>query len=225
MKILAFDCSGAACSAALWMDGGVRVRRFEAMARGQTERLMPMLLEVVAEAGVGFLDIDIFASTVGPGAFTGLRVGLATLRGLALAAGRPLLGVTSLEAVAHATRADERRGRILLVVLESRRDDIYAQAFTEALRPQAEPLALLPAALAARFAGQALLVAGEAAPRALPALRAAGSDLRAASTPGLPDAAVVAALAAARSGEARRTPPAPLYLRPPDVTLPGRRAP
>lgn len=224
MNILAFDCSGASCSAALWMDGGVRARRFEAMARGQTERLMPMLLEVVAEAAISFNDIDIFASTIGPGAFTGLRVGLATLRGLALAVGRPLLGVTSLEAVAHATTADERRGRTLLVLIESKRDDIYAQAFTEALQPLEGPLALMPAALAARFAGRALLVAGSAAPRALPALRAAAADLRESSTSGLPDAAAVAALAAARSGEARRTPPAPLYLRSPDVTYPSGRA-
>lgn len=224
MRILAFDCSGAACSAALWTEGEVRAHRFETMARGQAERLVPMLLEVIAEAGVSFREIDLFAATVGPGAFTGLRIGLATLRALALATGRPLLGVTSLEAVAHGTRADERRGRTLLVLVESKRDDLYAQAFTAALRPQSEPLALIPEALAARFARRALLVAGDAARRAIPALRAAGADLREASTSGLPDAAVVAALAAARKDKAQATPPAPLYLRPPDVTTPGKRA-
>lgn len=207
------------------MDGTVRARRFEAMARGQAERLMPMLREVIAEANVRFSDIDLFASTVGPGTFTGLRIGLATLRALALAAGRPLLGVTSLETIAHATRADERRGRTLLVLIESKRDDLYAQAFTEALRPRGEPLALMPEALAAQFAGRTLLLAGDAARRALPALRAAGADVREASTPGLPDAMVVAALAAARKDQAAGTPPTPLYLRPPDVTAPTQPLP
>lgn len=203
------------------MDGTVRARRFERMARGQAERLMPMLVEVIAEANVRFSEIDLFASTVGPGAFTGLRIGLATLRALGLAAGRPALGVTSLETVAHATRADERRGRTLLVLIESKREDLYAQAFTEGLQPQGEPQALLPEALVARFVGRALLLAGDAVQRGLPALQAARADVLEASTPGLPDAVVVAALAATRKDRAGGTPPTPLYLRPPDVTTPA----
>ncbi|HLI10110.1 MAG TPA: tRNA (adenosine(37)-N6)-threonylcarbamoyltransferase complex dimerization subunit type 1 TsaB [Alphaproteobacteria bacterium] len=221
MRILALDSSGAACSAALWVDGRIRARRLEIMARGQAERLVPLLLEVMAEGALAFTEIDLYAATTGPGFFTGLRIGLAALRGLALAAAKPMLGITSFEAVAHGTRADERRCRTLLVLLESKRQDLYAQAFGETLLPAGDPGAWLPEGLAATLAGQSLLLAGDAAGRAASALAAAGCDIRHTTAPAHPDAAVVAALAAMRAASASRSPPAPLYLRPPDVTVPG----
>ena len=101
MRLLALDTATAACSVALWRDGAVLARRFEAMLRGQSEALMPMVGAVLAEAGCGFKDLDAIAVTVGPGAFTGLRIGLAAARGMALAAELPLIGVTTLEAVVH----------------------------------------------------------------------------------------------------------------------------
>ncbi len=220
MRILAFDCSGAACSAALWQEGVVAARR-EALERGQAERLMPMILAVLEEAGWRFADLDLIAATVGPGTFTGLRIGLASLRGLALASARPMLGIGSLEAVARATLAEERAGRKLLVLLESKRADLYAQAFDADLAPLSPPLALEPRELAERFAGEKLLLAGDAAHRAEAGLRAAGCELRFATGSGLPDAALVAAIAAERVAQASMRPPAPLYLRPPDVTLPA----
>jgi tRNA threonylcarbamoyladenosine biosynthesis protein TsaB len=226
VKILALDSSGGACSAAFWAGGRLRARRFERLERGHAERLMPMVLEVMAEAGVALAAVDLFAGTTGPGTYTGLRIGLASLRALALAAGRPMLGVTSFEAVAHGTTAAERAGRRLLVAIESKRDDLYAQLFSDRLAPAGDPLAETPSALAARFAGTALLLAGDGAPRAAAALGAVGCDLRRAAGIGLPDAAMVASLAAARASEAGFDPPHPLYLRPPDVTRPdGARGP
>jgi tRNA threonylcarbamoyladenosine biosynthesis protein TsaB len=215
MLVLALDTSTSACSAALWRDGRVLARRLETMARGQSEALMPMLRQVLDEAGLGFDDVDLLAATVGPGAFTGLRIGLAAARGLSLASGLPLAGVSTPEAVAAAVPQAERRGRTLLVVIESKRADVWVQAFDgDSLRPQGAVAALPPDQAAALVPGP-LLVAGDAAAAVLE-LR---PDAVAASSPGWPDAAVVAALAAGHWAKGTALPPEPLYLRPADVTL------
>lgn len=215
MQILALDASTHACSAAVLTGGRVAARRYQEMARGQSEALIPMAAQVLAEAGLTVAAMDLLAVTVGPGAFTGLRIGLAAARALALASGRPLAGVSTTEAVAWAVPESERHGRGLLVALESKREELYVQAFAADLTPLCEPCALLPEEAAALVAGP-VLVAGDAAPRLLPLLEGA----LASSAPGCPDAAVVAALAGLRWAEGRALPPEPLYLRPADVTLP-----
>jgi len=225
MRILALDCSGAACSAALWSEGAIRAHRLEPRPRGHAERLLPLILEVAAEAGMALSSLDLFAATTGPGSFTGVRVGLATLRGLALAASRPMLGISSFAALAHGTRREERGGRLLLALIESKREELFVQAFAENLETSGPARALAPHELAAWSGGAPLLLAGEGAARAAAALAAAGCDLRLASGSAHADAAVVAALAAGRAAEARREPPAPLYLRPPSVTSPAAAAP
>ena len=95
MKILAFDSATSACSAAIWRDGEIPARRFVAMERGQSEALIPMVVEVLKEAGLTYAEIDFIAVTVGPGSFTGVRIGLAAARGMALAGGLPVVGVTT----------------------------------------------------------------------------------------------------------------------------------
>ena len=102
MTLLAVDCATNACSAALWLDDGAGPHRYRAMRRGHAETLMPMVRAVMDEAGLAFSDLDAIAVTTGPGAFTGIRIGLAAARGFALAANLPLIGVTTLEAVAGA---------------------------------------------------------------------------------------------------------------------------
>ena len=95
------DTSTVGCSAALWRDGGIVAAHAAEMARGQSVALVPMIQDVMLEAHQAFEELDAVAVTVGPGAFTGLRIGLAAARGMALALGVPCLGVTTLETVAH----------------------------------------------------------------------------------------------------------------------------
>lgn len=216
MKVLGLDTATSGCSAAVWDGGRVTARRAEPMARGQAEALVPMVQAVLADAGVAVDALDRIAVTVGPGAFTGLRIALAAARGFALAAGLPIVGLTTFDAVAHALPEAERRGKRVLVAIDSRRAEPFLQLFDEDLIPIGDPALLEPAAVADWLPAGPLLVAGDAAVLLAPVL-ADRPDTAFAAGPGLPDAAVVADLGARR---AEGLPAQPLYLRAPDVTLP-----
>ncbi|MBP2300427.1 tRNA (adenosine(37)-N6)-threonylcarbamoyltransferase complex dimerization subunit type 1 TsaB [Azospirillum picis] len=225
MKVLGLDTATSGCSAALWDDGSggqprITVRRSPPMSRGQAEVLVPLAQEVLAEAGTGFAALDRVAVTVGPGAFTGLRIALAAARGIAVAHGLPVVGVTSFDAIAHGIPAADRAGRPLLVAVDSRRAEPFLQLYDAALAPLGEPAMPDPAAvagwLAALYPAGPLLLAGDGVAALLPLLRDR-ADLAVAAGDGLPDAAVVAALGASRPAG---LPVEPFYLRPPDVTLP-----
>ncbi len=224
MRVLGLDTATSGCSAAVWDDGRVTARRAEPMARGQAEALVPMAEAALADAAVGFDGLDRVAVTVGPGAFTGLRIALAAARGFALAAGLPVVGITTFEAVAHGLPDAERAGRAVLVAVDSRRAEPFLQLFGPDLAPMGEPAMLEPAEVPGWLAGLLpqgpLLVAGDGAGLLRPLLEDRPDTVFAAG-PGTPDAAVVAALGAARSVG---LPPQPFYLRPPDVTLPRKPA-
>jgi len=221
--LLALDAAGAACSAAVWRDGWIIARRFAAMRRGQSEHLVPMIEAVMASAAVAYEALDAVAVTVGPGGFTGVRIGLATARGLAVAWHTPLIGISNFAAVAAAVPVAEGAGRILAVVLDSKRHELYVQAFAPLSDGPAQPLgpgaAVAPADLDSWLPAGAVLLAGDALIPALTALQEAGRDVGAATSPGWTDAAQVAMLAAAQPLPGpQATPPRPLYLRAPDVT-------
>lgn len=230
-NILAFDCAASSCSAAVWQAGSIAAHRFEAMARGQAEALVPMIEAVMSEAGADYGDLDVIAVTIGPGAFTGLRIGLATARALGLAAGTPLYGVTTFDAVLAGASQGENEGQeapnhnSVLVALETKRADIYGQMFSAAASPVSDPAAIdeddLPAFAAA--APPPVLVIGDAGARALGVLLTDGIDAQLSAAPAYADARTVARLAAEiwRPG-GDQTPLEPLYLRPPDATLPAK---
>lgn len=190
--ILAFDTSAAHCAAALLCKGRI-FQRIEDMDKGQAERLLPMLEELLAEAGVGWHDLTRIAVGTGPGNFTGVRISVAAARGLALGLGIPALGVTRLEALAHGLP------RPITVIEDARRDEAYVQTFT------------------AEGAGPATICSNEdVAPSTLATGSAAGGDALAAA---MPLTQAMLEIAAARSLPQPR--PAPFYLRGADAAPPS----
>ena len=146
MMLLGFDTATAACSAALWADGAVVAHRRSEAGGRHAETLVPMLREIAAEGGTTLAAVDAFAVTVGPGSFTGIRIGLSTARGLALAGKRPLIGLSTLEVLAAGVPAGERDGPVL-AALDAGRGRLYAQLFDCSLDPLSEPEALTAEAL------------------------------------------------------------------------------
>ena len=253
--ILAIETAGSACSAAVGRGGAVLAVERLVSRHGHAELLLPMIGRVMDEAGLAPSQLDTVAAAIGPGGFTGIRVGLAAAHGIALATGARLVGVSSFAAVAArlaGPRIAEPGGApcqgsdcqgsdfgALLVALDSRRADLYVQLFA---RETAAPLAAPQAVLADRLGdyvngprvnrlgsglpGDApLLIAGDAAEAAVIAL--GGRTAIAVAGNSAPDAegVLAAALRQLRSGapaDATAGPVRPLYLRPPDVTLPRR---
>ena len=214
--ILALDASAAACSVAIRADGRSLAWRDAPMARGHAETLMPLVMAVMAEAGLAFDALGKIAVGVGPGSFTGIRIALAAARGIALAADRPVIGIDSFNAIAAAIAPTALAGRSLLVVVDSKRAELFGQYFDADHRPLGQALVLLPEAMLQYRPAGPLLIAGEAAGQFPPA-----ADIGRAAGAGRPDARDIARLA--EQGHVLLA-PRPLYLRPADVTLPLSRS-
>lgn len=218
MKILGFDCAGRGCAVAV-LDGELvlAVRR-EDMERGQAERLMPMISQALATAGLAPDNLDLIAVTTGPGGFTGIRIGLATARGLALATGVPSVGVSNFAALAEAVPPDRRGGRALVAAIESKREELFLQSFAASGPPLSEGRQIHPRDVAAFLPKGALLLAGDAASRLATHLQ--GRDVVLAPGTGAVDPALVVRCGAAIFQAEGAVPPRPLYLRAPDTTTP-----
>ncbi|WP_128513999.1 tRNA (adenosine(37)-N6)-threonylcarbamoyltransferase complex dimerization subunit type 1 TsaB [Tabrizicola thermarum] len=191
LPILAFDTSAAHCAAALLLQGRV-IQRLEPMEKGQAERLIPLLEEVLAEGGIGWRDLRALAVGTGPGNFTGVRIAVAAARGLALGLGIPAVGVTRLEALAHGLP------RPLVVIEDARRDQVYVQLFT--------PAGPGPAHLADRIVPACPATGSAAGPGALP--------------PAMPLVEAIARIGAERAASPQPR-PSPFYLRGADAVPPA----
>jgi tRNA threonylcarbamoyladenosine biosynthesis protein TsaB len=130
LRVLAIDTALEACAAAVLDTNrkGALTSRSLPMMRGHAEALMPLIAAVMSAANTEFFDLDRIAVTVGPGSFTGLRVGVAAARGIALAAGKPAVGLTTLAALA-APFFDADETKALLAVIDARHDQVYMQLF------------------------------------------------------------------------------------------------
>lgn len=226
MNVLAFDtCLGAVSVAVRWQGGRGEwlVREaYEPRTRGQAERLMPMIAEVMEGAGLAYAAVDCIAVTVGPGSFTGARVGVAAARGLALATGKPVVGVTSLAAMAHragmllgATRGNRR----LAVAVEAPRGMVFLQLFA-ADGSELSPALLLSPDQAAQSVGSGpILLVGSGAAAVAGLLTGGEAEAR------MPDLQPHArALAMLAPGRSPMSPVEPLYLRPPDAKPQGDKS-
>ena len=228
--VLAIDSAGLACSAVVAVGDTILSTERVETRHSQAEALMPMVDAAMRKAGLPPAALDLVAATVGPGSFTGIRVGLAAARGIALATGAQLVGVSSFEAVAASlaqglAQPDCGDVQFLLIALESRREDLYVQLFAIPWNPVGPPASMMPAALGeavnAAVDSAPLLIAGDAAQRAALVLSNCADTIIVGDS--APDAVGVlrAGLRRWRSGAVDA--PRPLYLRPPDVTLPSSR--
>lgn len=216
MLVLAIDCALDACAAAvLQSDTGAMVAsETRLMTRGHAEALMPLVARVMDEARTEFKELDRIAVTVGPGSFTGLRVGISAARGLALASGKPAIGITTLSALAAPHIAEDADSPVLAAI-DARHDQAYVQVFAPGGRSLVPPrvASLREAARAAatgnaRVVGSAAVLVAQAWPKG--ELPPVVLDQR-----GAPDIAWVARLGAATPDNG--TSPRPLYLRAADA--------
>jgi len=213
LKLLAVDTALGACSVVVLDGDAVLAHRFEEMTRGHAEALAPMVEAAMRQAGIAFTQLDRLAVTTGPGTFTGQRVGLAFMRGVRVALKKPLIGITTLEAMAAATGS----GRAA-AIHDAKRDEAYLLLRDDGvvhLEPTVMPFEEAVARIRA-FGPCALCGTG-----AVMAGAVLGSDF-AMTEIFQPDALWVARLAMTRP--APDQPPAPLYLRAPDAKLPAARA-
>ncbi|HTF02320.1 MAG TPA: tRNA (adenosine(37)-N6)-threonylcarbamoyltransferase complex dimerization subunit type 1 TsaB [Bradyrhizobium sp.] len=219
MLILAIDTALDACSAGvLDTDAGKLIAlESQPMKRGHAEALMPLIARVIKEAGIAFASFDRIAVTTGPGSFTGLRVGLSAARGIALAADKTVVGLTTLTAYAAPVVSDNA-GRPVISAIDARHDQVYFQVVSgdgrSLIRPRVAPIE--EALRASRFGAPHLVgnAAGILADRwptdALPPFRVDAQPA--------PDIEWVAWLGAAVNPDT--APARPYYLRAPDAKLP-----
>lgn len=148
MNILALDTAAADCAVCI-ADGDGRIvgRAVETIGKGHAERLIPLVDQAFLDAGMTPSDIGRIAVNVGPGSFTGIRVGVATARALALATGAKSVGVSTLAALAFQHRA-RHPGLPLVAAIDARRNEVYAQVFDPAGLPLSQAAALSVDALA-----------------------------------------------------------------------------
>jgi tRNA threonylcarbamoyl adenosine modification protein YeaZ/ribosomal-protein-alanine acetyltransferase len=214
MIVLAVDTALAACAAALYESDAdlTLAKKFEPMATGQAERLAPMVAEILA-SGTGIGAVDRIAATIGPGTFTGLRIGLSFARGLGLALALPVIGISTLKALAANITADGD-GLPIVAAIDARRGNIYWQLFSRELEELTPPQIGAAAAVAAKIparcfavgSGAAILKTHASSPAITLAPDSAANHI---------DPAAVARLAS--RAEPQDLPPQPLYLREPDA--------
>jgi tRNA threonylcarbamoyladenosine biosynthesis protein TsaB len=222
-QLLAIESTASGCSVAVLghdiaSPGALLAHRSLPASRGQADRLVELIEAAIGDAGFAYGELDLIAVDHGPGSFTGVRTGVAAARGLALAAGLPVLPVSSLETLAGAARP--AAGESVVAARDARRGEVYVQTFDARLRPQGVAQAMAPERAAAGLAGRVWLVGSGA-----PLIRAHLSDRAEVTVAAAElDARLVAAAGVRRLAAGARPIAGfdlqPLYLRAPDARLP-----
>ena len=224
MKLLAFETATEACSVAVWIDGAVH-EHFEIAPRRHAELALPWAEELLAEAGIAKSQLDAITVGRGPGAFTGVRLAIALAQGIALALDRPVVTVSTLAALAMASRPSLPRSPgqsiQILAAIDARMGEVYSAAFARAgdddvVALTTETVArpenvVLPDGAGSWFGAGTGFAAGEGVLQQRLQARLAGVDATA-----LPHAADVARLAASAFARGEALPPEraePAYLR------------
>ena len=220
--ILGFDTATPATAVALVLPGREAVEARHDPVPGErpahVTALLGLVEQVLAEVGAELRDVSLLAVGIGPGSFTGLRIGVATARSLAQACSLPLVGVSTLRALAAGAREQAGPGRPVLVVLDARRGEVFAAAFADEAELLA-PAALAPDALAGALASlpEGTLAIGDGALKFSALMEEAGAVVPVASSPlhrvWARHHCKLAPATAAPVGRAV----APDYLRPPDA--------
>ncbi len=217
--MLAIETSGSACSVAMRADdtamGQPPVHEIVATSHGHATALAPMIERLARATGVELKALKAIAVSCGPGGFTGIRVGLATARAMALAIGCPIVGIGSFQALAAtAARSGGPLAARNLVVLDSRRSELFAIELGPDLQPLSPPALLSADEIAARCRIGNIALIADAELTQLAALDGLTANA---------DAVAVAELAATRPD--LHQPAEPIYLRPPDISQPRPRKP
>jgi tRNA threonylcarbamoyladenosine biosynthesis protein TsaB len=214
MLILAIDTAGPDCAAAVTReeagDAAILARAEERIGRGHAERLMPMIDAVLADARVDFADLGRIAVTVGPGSFTGVRVGIAAARGLALALDIRAVGVGSLQAIALPALRSSAGAGTVVASLDARRGEVYALVQDiHSGETLIEESAWRPADLVERLGSlpRPFVLSGGGSPYFASALGPAATTVTMADSPDIADVARLGLCGG------RQSPPVPRYIR------------
>jgi tRNA threonylcarbamoyladenosine biosynthesis protein TsaB len=229
MRVLALDTTARALSAAVVEDQDVRAERVGDALRSHAERLPGALFEVIADANIDLAQIDVFAVTAGPGSFTGLRIGIATMQGLAFVTGKRIAAVSALDALAHAAASDAVEGALVAAWIDAHRRDVFAALYRVAAAPPYSRGRLVavdaasvddPAAILRRWKATPDVFVGSGARQYVEAIAARAPGARVVDAPPLAGVVGRVAVHDARAGET--VDPAgvqPIYVRRPDAEV------
>ena len=234
MVILALDTTAPAGSIAVLRGAEVLVEREQPAGVPHGRRLPGEILSALDAAGVRLPDVELYAVASGPGAFTGLRIGIATIQGLAFAHGRPVAPVSALEALVHTVRPGANTPYVA-AWMDAARREVFSALYEAASGPQAlrlidPPSVDAPGATLARWrgiaGGEPIVFVGDGALRYAAQIETAMRDTAAIVAPAPPLAAVIGRLGLAGAAAGEAGPPhavRPLYVRRPDAELARER--
>lgn len=224
MKILAIETAHGICSVAVSDNGVLIAEKTDLESSRQAERLLPTISQLLKETNLSYSDINAVAVDIGPGSFTGVRIGLAASHGIAMAAKIPLIGVTGFEAITHQARMSELYEN-MLVVFDARRGQVFAQLFHK--NEPKDPLMLeYKDIISLSGLHQHITIVGDGAEMVEPFMQVGKINYSIIEDFLLPSADMVALAAFDKLSSGNFSiNPAPLYIRPPDAKLPGGLVP